>query len=486
MATSRNQGYIGKAVANLTGWFGSLTNRINSASYVGATGESMNAALEAERPVLTPRIELEYRNNPVLQGVVNSYAARMVGQAGPQVRVVTQETDYANKLESIWGRWWNEYCDFEGREHGPDKLRMWLGPLLWNHGDIFEQYVTANPMVPIDLPSLRLKSVHPNRVKNPGVGGLDPYMQEGVEIDATGRVIRYHVGDPIDDALSFATTAIPAADMLHYYEPAEPGQLRGAPLAACALQTITDLRDLDKHVLESMKIAATLGGAVLESPNNGGEFSPEPVDLSTWTKWEIKTGSMTAAPVGYSIKQLKPEQPGVNHVEYRDERLREIGRARNIPLLNIKADSAGYNYSSMRWTDGEYEQSLMFDRGKIERKILNVIFARFFAECVNMGLIGPRPKDMKVQWVWSKKPNVDPQKEANGQATELENGLTTLHRACAERGIDYDQLVSELQAEIEQVESMGGVHPFLRSTVPAEQIPEDDGDDAPKKGKEDD
>ena len=54
------------------------------------------------------------------------------------------------------------------------------------------------------------------------------------------------------------------------------------------------------------------------------------------------------------MEQLKPEQPTTNYKMFVDAKLRECGRALNVPFGKMAGDHSLYNYSSGRMDDGPY------------------------------------------------------------------------------------------------------------------------------------
>jgi len=443
------------------GWEAAKTHRLNRETFAGATGERLNEALDRERVLLLARGEYLGRNNPILEGVVNTYSAFLAGKTGPALRVLSKEApDFNTAAERVWARWWAE-CDFGGISSGVDRLILWCCQ-NWTYGEFFEQLVT-DEAAPDDFPKLRLRAIHPERLEKPVWEGAFGLGADGIELDEIGRRLRYWVREEIPGRLIYDHLPVPARDMLHFFEQREPGQLRGVPWMASVLPSLGDIHELDKSVLAAMRAAAD-NALVYETQPQGGDFAVETAELPAGQEYSLQRGSVVTAPMGWSLKQVRAEQPSLNHVQYRHDRLREVGRGRNIPLLHVLADGSQHNYSSMRGDNQQLDMALGCDRGKLERKVLNVLLRLVLAEASAMGLIGRIPDDFKAEWVWPVRQYIDPQKEAAGQNTALEGGTKTVHQVCAENGVDYDDHLATLEQEVADYRARGLVHPSERET----------------------
>jgi lambda family phage portal protein len=368
----------------------------------------------------------------------------------------------------VWKRWW-EVCDYDGLANGPDKLALWVVQ-LWKYGEFFEQFVNDSDG-PAELPQLRLRSIHPDRIETDVASALTSLGADGVILAEDGRRVGYRVKQEIPGSWVWQHETVLVDQMVHYFELTEPGQLRGIPWIASALPVLADIRELDKSVLAAMRTSAEMA-AVMESQPNG-ENSLEPVTLDDDTELELKRNAIVKVPQGWGIKQLKAEQPGLQHVPYRHDRLREIGRGRGMSLLHVLADGRDHTYSSMRGDNQMLDMVLGNDRGKFERKALTRVFRAVMAEAVLMGLVEPLPVDLRINWVWPAREYIDPMKEAQGQIESMRAGIKTLHEICAERGVDYDEHVRVLENERNELERRGLLHLLEQATVGAVD-PEDD------------
>jgi len=85
-------------------------HRLNAAHWAGATGETLNMLLaNRELDKIGDRSVAEARNNPVIAGMINTHVVDLVGEVGPQLRVLTDDGDddgdYAHEVEAAWEAW---------------------------------------------------------------------------------------------------------------------------------------------------------------------------------------------------------------------------------------------------------------------------------------------------------------------------------------------------------------------------------------------
>ena len=89
--------------------------------------------------------------------------------------------------------------------------------------------------------------------------------------------------------------------------------------------------------------------------------------------------------------------------------------------------------------------------------------------------------DLSHQWMWDGNDHVDPQKEANAQATRLSNHTTTLAHEYARQGRDWEAELRQRAKELELMAELGlTVAPVVPSVAPevTDELPEESAADA--------
>ncbi len=219
----------------------------------------------------------------------------------------------------------------------------------------------------------------------------------------------------------------------HEYRRREVGQVRGIPILSGCLQVLADLRDLDVQTLDAVRAAADhCAVAYTELPEAGYVAVNESVPF--------KRRRITHMPPGWKVTQLSPAHPGPQYIDFRRERLRELGRAVAMPLMTILLDASEHNYSSARMDGQNYQRALRRWQNRIERKVLNRFIYTALQEAEAIGLIRPRPGRIRASWLWDPVPHVDPAKEANADETLMANYQLDPYTAASKSNRDFEQI----------------------------------------------
>ncbi|MCY2924914.1 MAG: hypothetical protein NT031_05660 [Planctomycetota bacterium] len=101
-----------------------------------------------------------------------------------------------------------------------------------------------------------------------------------------------------------------------------------------------------------------------------------------------------------------------------------------------------------------YFKNIRVEQGHCEAVILDRILAAWLAEAVKVFALGDL-EDVSHQWFWDGHEHVDPQKEANAQATRLTNHTTTLAQEYARQGKDWETELRQRAKEVALMKELG-------------------------------
>ena len=193
----------------------------------------------------------------------------------------------------------------------------------------------------------------------------------------------------------------------------------------------------------------------------------------------LERGVATFLPYGYQIGQIKAEHPTTTFREFMGQLIRSIARAIGMPFNIAAGDSSGYNYSSGRLDHQTFDESIRIERESIERTILRRVVKAWFAEAMLIPNLLPGSAariaaDLSlVSWLWPSREHVDPVKNANANAIELSNGLTTRTAILARQRIRFRDNAKKLAAEIAYLNRLGVP---TGAAAPSQQQPEQPDD----------
>jgi len=279
---------------------------------------------------------------------------------------------------------------------------------------------------------------------------------DGIELDSGGYPAFYHVLKQHPGETAFTLTGefdrIPAAAMLHWLRADRPGQYRGIPEITPALPLFAQLRRYTLAVIAAAETAADFAAVIYTDAPADGESDPgEPFDIV-----ELEKRMATTLPAGWKLGQVEACQPTTTYREFKAEILNEIARCLNMPFNVAACNSSSYNYASGRLDHQTYYRSIQVEQSHIERVVLLPLFREWLREArLAISTLRTLPTEFPMQWMWDGREHVDPAKEANAQATRLENHTTTLATEYARVGKDWEAELRQRARELALMRSLG-------------------------------
>lgn len=432
--------YAGKGLGARR-WAAGGTDRLNEAHWTNATGSSLNQDLSAYLSTIRARTCFEASVNDFIKGMIFRMQTDVVGGDGPRLQVEGENKKYCEALENAWQSFF-EMPDLNGQIDGVAMLKLWIRQ-LFTHGEFLAQFVTDRTAGP-DV-QFRILSLNPSRLRSPMTQGDGDRHVMGIDRTKTGRPVTYHIAEDSDYSTKFMKRR--ADEILHGFEVEESEQARGVPWLASSLQAMADLRDFDIQVLDAMRAAAD-SGIHLFTNHVDAEYVEVDEEI------EIERRTISTMPPGWEPRQMTPGQPHPQYIEYRMERLRELGLGHGMPLMMILLDSRQYNYSSARFDGQSYLRALRSIQSWLSRLALNRLANEVGKEVRLTTRIG-NPGFVRYEWTWPQMPHVDPSKESNAEKQGLENKTLTLSEACAARGKDWEQVLEQSAREKKKLEELG-------------------------------
>lgn len=410
-----------------------------------ADGLSARAANTPEvRRIQRNRARFEIANNPYAAGLIRTLVTDTIGR-GPRLRMLTPDKDLNLEVQDLW-REWSAAADFALT------LRVLAG-VRYAAGEGFGVYRESKALDRLGLVPLDLRLIEPDQVADPGLRFLlrPDAGDDGITVDADGEVVSFsilkaHPGDLGFGGSILQADTVPAADVLHWFQPERPGQLRGICPIQAALPIFAQLRRFTMAVLTAAEYAAMLAG-VMEVPD--GQFSSDNnhAPIERWTTVELVRGTLMTLPAGAKASQFKPEQPTTHYEMFVSAKLRECGRVLCVPFGKMAGDHSRYNYSSGKLDDNQYWADRDVERQAIEAKVLNPFFRRWldFARFYSPRLAAsPIPiARLRHAWHYDARPTADSVKDATGDELNLTNATDTPQAICERDGTTLEEVLDQ-------------------------------------------
>lgn len=402
------------------------------------------------------RCRYEIANNGLAIAAATALADAVVGE-GPRLQFNNENTIASESIEKRFAEWCEE-CDFRGIQTFGQILRM---SGVMNQVDSGEGFIVMK-WTPLGL---RLLCVESDRIATPMSEMFNGNIVEGIDIGDEGIPIRYallrkHPGDYLTSFSFDEYDWIDADQVIHIFRPMRPGQFRGFPWLSPVLNTFAELRSFAGSVLTAADIGARLSG-VLETDSALLPGSTTD-DYEAFDPVEIDPGTMVTLPKGLKLSQFKAEQPSATYKEFYDSKLREIGRAFNMPFNIISGDSSSYNYSSGRLDFQTWWKFVAVLQKGLEHSTCDRVFDNWIRDAVLIpgyidlgGLSLQEVFETEPSWFWPGNEHVDPQKEASAQTERLNNLTTTLASEYAKAGKDWEKELRQIKREKDRMKELG-------------------------------
>lgn len=402
------------------------TNSENANLWKYVDGLSAAAANNPQvRKTIRERARYETSNNSYADGIIDTLAADTIGA---EVQLQLGDSDTAQAVEAAFSRWARE-INLWG------KLRV-MRRAKCVDGEAFAVLAT-NPAiqgrVKLDVQPIECDMVESyfNQTKENEI--------DGIRFDKYGNPTHYRIldGHPGDHRNLFAGrkgTWTRSEFVIHYFHEIRPGAVRGVSELVPALSLFGELRQFTKAVLQSAARAAEIS-AIMQTT-----MVQEAVELvDPLTVIQAERNAIVSLPEGWTLQQMKPEQPVATYAMFKREIVNEIARCLNMPYNVAACDSSSYNYASGRLDHQTYDRSVDVERATINTTILRRVYQAWFAEYAALAGLTPQERNDLQQhdWHYSSRGHVDPNKEATADNTRLQNGTMTLARYWAKQGSDH-------------------------------------------------
>lgn len=283
-----------------------------------------------------------------------------------------------------------------------------------------------------------------------GLDGLNAIVM-GVEVNADGRPVAYHIWDRHPSLPGRTKQRVPASNVLHVFKTVRPGQVRGVPWMAPVLVTWKmGARYTEAELYQSL-LAASQSGFFVDRQGITNIEAPKGADgKAKALQLELTPGLSRQLPAGLEFQPWEPKHPTANFVGFMKAINRLKARAFGRSYASLTGDLSDVNFSSMR-IDREREkaQNRVHQQELLVEQFCEVVFADWVQMATLVGDLGVVTFDaetladfaswMTIGWPW-----IDPVKDATAAQMEIGMGLTSPQRVCAEKGRDFFDVIDEI------------------------------------------
>ncbi|MGC0122418.1 phage portal protein [Providencia rettgeri] len=425
----------------------------------------------------------------------------------------TWAEEYGKVIEAHWRSWANDpgrYCDVERKQTVSQMLRLGFRHKLLD-GDALAvlQYRPDRLGAGKGRYATTMQIIDPDRLSNPQQNFDKANVRGGVEIDADGAPVAYHIreahmGDwwSAEKTMSWKRvkreTAWGRPVVVHDFDMERGAQHRGMGILAPIVQRLKMLIKYDESELEAAILNAIFG-AYIESPydaqmvssalgdagfGDGEELSAYQTQRAEYYE-DKRLNLQNGARIPHlfpneKIVTLSAERPTSNFDGFESAVLRNIASATGLSTQQVTQDWSKVNYSSARAAIVEAWKTLTRRRDDFSVGFSQPIGTAFVEEIHDTEAL-PLPNNApdfleakaaysRARWMGPGRGWVDPVSEKKGAILGMNAGLSTLEMEAAENaGEDWEEMLDQRAREIEAFKERGIPLPEWAEPFPTQQ-----------------
>lgn len=430
---------------------------------------AINSLLILAAPTLRARARWLVRNNAYAKRAQRIFASYLVG-TGIMPTPKVADPALRKQILELWEDWTDE-ADF-GALTDLYGLQLLIARALFEAGECFVRFRPADPAMGLSVP-LQLQVLEseycPYELNLIAENGN--VIRAGIEFDNNGKRVAYWFWrtHPFEFALpnrELGYVRVPAAEVMHVYEPLRPEQIRGVSWLSAAIVRAYLLDQYEDAELDRKKVAALFAGFITrpnaDDPNPVLDQQDQPA-VGYADQSQNATGEVTAGLTPGMLQELgpgeeiafsEPADVGGNFEAFEYRQILSLCAAMDAPYAGVTGDYAKANYSSLRAAQLDLKRTIEpLQHAVMVFQFCRPAYRRFIADAVLAGELSirasafntaPRPF-LRVSWTPPKFEWVDPLKDVQAARLAVRSGFesrSAVVRSVSGRG------VQELDAEM--------------------------------------
>lgn len=171
-------------------------------------------------------------------------------------------------------------------------------------------------------------------------------------------------------------------------------------------------------------------------------------------------GSFESLPAGMDFKPWDPQHPNQAYDAFVRECLRGVAAGLDVPYHELGQDLASVNFSSIRAGLLDARDTWQLLQQWTIDSLCQPVYAAWLGNAILAGSLNLDPQGIPQYkdgaewhargWDW-----VDPLKDVSADVLAIDNGMTTLTRVLAKRGLDFEEIVNERKRELDRIKELG-------------------------------
>ena len=423
---------------------------------------------------LRARSRSAVRNDPYAFNVIDKRVSNLIGTGiTPRPKI---EDDALRKLQQeLWEDWVDE-SDADGLTdfYGQQAL---IARTVETAGECFVRIrprsLDENLAVPLQLQVLAPEFV-PHDKFEPAKNGNS--IRAGIEFNPAHQRVAYwmyrvHPRDASSLNAGYnQLVRIPAAQVLHIFEPVEPGQLRGVPRLAPVLKRLRSLDNYDDAVLFRQEVANLFAGFISRPPPEATQQPRDPVtgqllseDRDGFTPMvALEPGTMQELGPGEEVEFSKPPDAGNNYPDFMRQQLMAAAAGTGTPYEILTGDMREVNDRALRVVLNEFRRRLeQLQFGVYVHQLCRPVRAAWMDMAVLAGRLKlddyaqRRREYLRTRWVPQGWAYIQPVQDIQARMMEVNAGFNSRSEMVLRQGYDAETVDEENAADQKRARELG-------------------------------
>jgi len=441
------------------------TDRRNSGWVaVNATAEQAD---RSQRDIIRARMRDLERNSDIAEAIVGAMERNVVG-AGIRVEAKVAdkngvEDDRLNEeIEALWAEWCKaRNCDVTGQQSFYEMQQMAIRRIFFDGGIFFIKAYTSGGPVPFCLQAREVDDLDTSVDRPPGIN--QKRIVGGIELDEYNKPTAYYFKKHSPDGFfTGESERIEANRVIFLWKKTRPSQIREMTPMAKTMGRVRDINEFVEAISVKERILACLSVFIKKHPSGGIGRNVVIDKQSGYPVKKISPGMIQELQPGEDVSVVSPSGQSSNAKDFITTQQRLAGAGQGLSYEAVARDMSQVNYSSARQGLLEDQKTYQIWQQFLIEHFCSEVYTEFvisavLAKRLNLPSFWQKKQQyLRHTWIapgWSW---IDPLKEVNANKIALETNQDTLARICAERGMDWREVIKQRIREENYAKQLGG------------------------------
>lgn len=418
---------------------------------------------------LRSRSRAATRNDPYAYSAIDKRVSNLIG-TGITPRPQLKDDALRHQMQDLWSDWVDE-ADADGLTdfYGVQAL---VARTVETSGECFirlrPRRLSDGYAVPLQVQVLAPEFVPHDKFQALGNGNS---IRAGIEFNRIGQRVAYwmyraHPGDSYGQHVGYnQLVRVPAAQVLHIYEPLEPGQLRGVPRLTPVLKRLRSLDNYDDAVLFRQEVANLFAGFIRKP---APEVGMEPRDPMTGAPLKmagdgftpmvaLEPGTMQELLPGEEVEFSDPPDAGNHYPDFMRQQLQAAAVGAGLPYELMSGDMRDVNDRALRVLLNEFRRRLEQQQfGVYVHQLCRPTRAAWLDMAVLSGALTlpdyakRRREYLRTRWVPQGWAYIHPVQDVQSRMLEVNAGFASRSEMVLRTGYDAETVDEENAADAQR------------------------------------